>query len=433
MNKSYEVIVGGAGIAGMSMALALKKKGIDVAIIAPKYQAKANLGQQYHPRIYAISLASQQLFESLGIWSMLPSERLTAVQAMQVFGDLDGAIHLNAYSSAQNQLAWIVESGEIEAALQNALRFLSVPWIDASIQDMKRTEVATSQASGNLHTRSTTGSTAARTGLSLKSGSGNDAFAQKPMRVIASNGEHYQAELLIGADGAGSVLRQASGIKHQARSYEASGLVAQLNVELPHQNSAYQWFTDEGILAFLPLPDTDDGHQVSMVWSAPDAIAQTMKQLPADELARELPLRLAQLSRGHLGEVSLRSPMFSFPLTIEQTDWVAPGVALVGDAAHRLHPLAGQGLNLGLGDVASLSQILAEKESFRSYGDLRVLQRYQRARIPAMLEMKMATDGLFRLFHQRLPGLAIVRNLGMRLSDKLPPLKRFLIQKATGL
>lgn len=396
MKNAYDVIVCGAGIAGMAMALALGKKGIKVALLAPKYQAKANLGQQYHPRIYAISLASQQLLENLGVWAMLPSERLTAVQSMQVFGDLDGAINLDAYSAAHTQLAWIVESGEIEAALQNALRFVGVPWIDASVESMQ----------GPI---------------------------AKVMSVSTTTGDTYSADLLIGADGANSVLRQSSGIQHRARSYEAAGQVAQLNVELPHQNTAYQWFTEEGILAFLPLPDTDDGHQVSMVWSAPNAIVQENKNLSPEELQRILPLRLAQLSRGQLGEVSLRSPLLSFPLTLEQSDWVSEGVALIGDAAHRVHPLAGQGLNLGLGDVATLSQLLAEKESFRAYGDLRLLQRYQRARIPAMVEMKMATDGLFRLFNQRSPALAMVRNLGMQLSDKIPPLKRFLIQKATGL
>ncbi len=424
MKNAYDVIVCGAGIAGMAMALALGKKGIKTALVSPKYQAKANLGQQYHPRIYAISLASQQLLDSLGIWSMLPSERLTAVQSMHVFGDLDGAINLDAYSAAHTQLAWIVESGEIEFALQNALRFVGVPWIDASVESMQR---------HTKHAISVSAKSAPATSTRSRSHAVAAEDSSKLMSIKTSTGETYSADLLIGADGANSVLRQSSGIKHQARSYEASGQVAQLNIELPHNNTAYQWFSEEGILAFLPLPDTDDGHQVSMVWSAPDAIVQENKRLSPEELQRILPLRLAQLSRGQLGAISLRSPLFSFPLTLEQSDWVSEGVALIGDAAHRVHPLAGQGLNLGLGDVAYLSQLLADKASYRSYGDLRLLQRYQRARIPAMTEMKIATDGLFRLFHLRSPGLAIVRNLGMQLSDKIPPLKRFLIQKATGL
>lgn len=395
MSKRYDVIVCGAGVSGMAMAMALAKKRIATAMIAPKYQAKANLGQQYHPRIYAISLASQKLLLDLDIWQMLPEKRLTAVKSMRVFGDLEGEINLDSYSAMQTPLAWIVESGEIEAALQNALRFLGVDWIDGTVQGFQR--------------------------------------SAENMTVTLNNGDRYQADLLIGADGANSVLRQAAGIKHQVRPYDASGLVAQLTVEKPHENVAYQWFTDEGILAFLPLPDTDEGHQVSMVWSAPDAIAQELSALAPEELARILPLRLASLSRVSLGEVQLRSPMFSFPLTMEQTDWVAEGIALIGDAAHRLHPLAGQGLNLGLGDVASLSELLAQKESFRRYGDLRVLQRYQRARIPAMLEMKMATDGLFRLFNRATPTLALVRNLGMRVCNKVPSLKRLLMHRASGL
>ncbi|NLY65806.1 MAG: ubiquinone biosynthesis protein UbiH, partial [Alcaligenaceae bacterium] len=251
--------------------------------------------------------------------------------------------------------------------------------------------------------------------------------------VITEKGQHIQAELFIGADGARSPLRKAAGLSHEARPYGDIGLVLHLTTEKPHMNTAIQWFRPNGILAFLPMPDTNDGHQVSMVWSLRDAEAKVLQAMSEEELALVLPQKLQEITRGRLGKVTVRSPLYGFPLTLEKAQMFKRGVALAGDAAHRVHPLAGQGLNLGLVDAWVLCKTLAEKETFRPYGDLRVLERYQNERAEAVLAMRLATDTLHKLFAVSSGPLAVLRNTGMDVVQRMPWVKRRLIQAASGL
>ncbi len=391
-----QVIVCGAGIVGMAMSLALSQKGIKTRLLAPKYVAQASLGEVYHPRIYAISLASQRLLNELGVWSLLPENRLTAVEQMQIQGDQAGQLNLSGELGELHELAWIVESGEIEAALQKALMIYRVEWLDDKVIDLSLNPSA------------------------------------HPV-VHTEKGHSYTADLVIAADGSNSVIRQKAGIWHQAKSYESKGLVAQFTTEKSHHHTAYQWFTEEGVLAFLPLPDTQDGHQISMVWSASNDVAKELESLNPEELALVLQKRIGHLSQDMLGELTLRSPMYGFPLTLEKSGMVAQGVALVGDAAHRVHPLAGQGLNLGLGDVQTLCRILSEKPHYRELGDSRLLQTYQRERSVPIAHMRWVTDGLHGLFSSQLEPIKAVRNIGMDIVAKLPFVKEFLIKKASGL
>lgn len=406
MNKA-EVIVCGAGIVGMTMALSLVKKGLRPVLIAPRYEAKAQLGEHYHPRIYALSLASQQYLNDLKIWPLLPQQRIVPVEKMCIQGDRAGHIDLLARQGELENLAWIVESGEIEAALQKALAFYDVTWVDDKVVDFSR--VKSSSLTGNP----------------------KDSSVVCFLRTEKDS--QWTTDLVIAADGVSSVVRQKSGIWHQAKSYETKGLVAQLTVEKAHANTAFQWFTDEGILAFLPLPDTVEGHQVSMVWSAPNVIADEILSLSPDALTEILPKRIGHLSQDVLGQVRLRSPMYGFPLSLEKSGMATAGVALIGDAAHRVHPLAGQGLNLGLTDVVCLSQILSSRESFRGIGDWRVLMRYQQARSVPIAQMRWVTDGLYQLFLSDAEPIRAVRNLGMDMVAKLPFVQKFLIKKASGL
>lgn len=388
--KNETIIICGGGIAGMACALGLKKAGFSVHIVAPAYKELALSAQQYHPRVYALSLASQAFLDRLGVWALMRPERITAVQGMELYGDGDGFVQLDAWQQAQSTLTWIVESGEIERALHQALQVYNVPW---------KADLFSSFTVNGIKTQ---------------------------------NNDEIAANLIIGADGARSQVRAKAHIEHHATPYNHNGVVAHLDTELPHQNIAYQWFTSDAVLALLPLPDTDQGPQVSMVWSVQQSQADAFMALDAPAQAEHLHALLGALTQHRLGQLRLRSQPFSFPLTLERSAMIAPRVALVGDAAHRVHPLAGQGLNLGLGDIEELIQVLTDKPSYQSVGELRVLARYKRARAEPIMAMRCVTHGLHQLF--ALPGApaAFVRNMGMNLVNKMPFIKRQLIDGAAG-
>lgn len=387
---THQIVVCGAGIVGLSTALALARRGQRVAVLAPRTSVPAADPNRYHPRVYAISPASQRFLAELGVWDAMPASRLMPVEAMEIHGDADGQVNLNAWQAALPQLAWIVESGEIERVLIQAVRMFGIPWLE---------DRCTGYQDGAVDTES---------------------------------GTRIRAELFVGADGAASPLRTAAGMKHDAVSYDDTGLVVHLDAERAHQGTAIQWFRDDGVLALLPLPDTADGPQVSMVWSMRNEPAQALLALPAEAQAVKLESLLAEASEGRLGRLKVRSNLHGFPLTLERAQMVAPGIALAGDAAHRLHPLAGQGLNLGLGDVEALARTVAGREPYRTAGDLRVLHRYQRARAEPVLAMRLATDGLHKLFASRATPLVWLRNAGMHWVEKTPLVKRRLIAGASA-
>ncbi|OZI41935.1 UbiH/UbiF family hydroxylase [Bordetella genomosp. 4] len=383
------IVICGAGIVGLASALALARRGQRVTLLAPPATVPAASPDVYHPRVYAISPASQRFLAELGVWDAMPASRITPVEAMEIHGDADGRVELNAWQAAQPQLAWIVESGEIERVLLQAVRMFGIPWLTERCVDYRHGAVQTSA------------------------------------------GDWIKAELFVGADGASSPLRTAAGMPHTSVPYNDTGLVVHLNAERPHLGTAFQWFRDDGVLALLPLPDTADGPQVSMVWSMHDAQAETLLALGPDAQAAQLEQMLLHATHGRLGRLQVRSKLHGFPLTLDQGRMTAPGIALAGDAAHRVHPLAGQGLNLGLGDVEALARVVAEREPYRQAGDERVLRRYQRARAESVLAMRVATDGLHRLFGARNAPLAWLRNAGMRWVDAAPLVKRYLIDGAS--
>ncbi|OAE58933.1 ubiquinone biosynthesis protein UbiH [Achromobacter insolitus] len=387
---SHQIVVCGAGIVGLSTALALARRGQRVAVLAPRANVPPADADRYHPRVYAISPASQRFLAELGVWDAMPASRLTPVTGMEIHGDADGQVNLSAWQAALPQLAWIVESGEIERVLIQAVRMFGIPWLE---------DRCTGYRDGAIDTES---------------------------------GARIEAELFVGADGAASPLREAAGLKHESVSYHDTGLVVHLDAERPHQGTAFQWFRDDGVLALLPLPDTSAGPQVSMVWSMRAEPAQALLALPPEEQAARLETLLADAAEGRLGALKVRSKLHGFPLTLERAQMVAPGIALAGDAAHRVHPLAGQGLNLGLGDVEALARIVAGREAYRAAGDLRVLHRYQRARAEPVLAMRLATDGLHKLFASRATPLVWLRNAGMHWVERTPLIKRRLITGASA-
>lgn len=388
--SKQEILVCGSGIAGLAMALGLARNGFNVSLLGPAPAGPVAGGDDYHPRVYAISLASRRFLESLGVWRLMDARRVTAVEAMEVLGDAGGAVNLHAWQATHDTLAWIIESGEMERVLGQAVQVYGLRW---------------------WHER----------------------FSHMEGRVACTDsGRRLPFDLLVGADGARSPVRRGAGIFHESRPYGDTGVVVHLDAELPHQNTAIQWFTGDSILALLPLPDTAGGHQVSMVWSMPERAAADFMAMAPQARAEFLENRLSATTGGRLGRLRPRSTPFAFPLFLDRSGMVAPGVALVSDAAHRVHPLAGQGLNLGLGDVQELLRVLAAKESYREVGDERVLNRYRRARAQPLLAMSMATDGLHRLFAARAAPVVALRNLGMQAVDRLPVVKRFLIGGAAG-
>lgn len=385
-----KIVVCGTGIVGFAAAISLARSGFQVTLLGPRHAVPAYEPDTYCPRVYAVSAASQAFLADLGVWGMLSTQRVTPVHAMDIFGDASGRVRLHAWQAATENLAWILESSELERVLQQALPMMGVSWITESFDQLK-----------NGH-------------------------------VLTDTGRSLAADLVVGADGAASAVRKAAGISHRSSAYGYTGVVTHLNAARPHQNVAYQWFTGESILALLPMPDTAQGAQVSMVWSMAAEQAQALMAKPHEQRDTWLATQLNAITQGQLGALSVRSSVHGFPLFLESSGMALQGVALVGDAAHRVHPLAGQGLNLGLGDVQALQQCLAAKEPFRNAGDERVMGRYRRARVEPVQAMGLATDGLHKLFAVQAPPVVWARNLGMQWVDRLPFAKRFLIRAAAG-
>ncbi|MCX7223541.1 MAG: FAD-dependent monooxygenase [Burkholderiales bacterium] len=386
---SASIVVCGSGIVGLATAVAFARKGEAVTLVGPRPTVQSLSQDEFFARVYALSPASQRFLASIGVWDLMDARRLTSVQAMEIHGDGDGLLNLNAWQSAQSELAWIVESSEIERVLVQAAQVVGLRWL---------TEKFASYTSGALTT---------------------------------DRGTTLEAELFIAADGAQSPLRAAAGLTVESRPYGATALVAHVNCSVPHQGTALQWFGSDGVLAFLPMPDTALGPQVSMVWSLKEAIANEVLGMPAAQQASALQTRLAAATAGRLGALTLRSAVHGFPLTLNQSPMIGDCLALAGDAAHRLHPLAGQGLNLGLGDVQALVDTVAARESFRSPGDPMVLRRYRRLRAEPVMAMRLVTDGLARLFDVQHAPVVWLRNMGMNLAEKLPFIKRQLIAGAS--
>ncbi|MBC7204206.1 MAG: FAD-dependent monooxygenase [Pusillimonas sp.] len=387
--KKTDIAVCGTGIVGLATALGLVRAGFETILVGPQRAIAPPQPDLYGARVYAISPASMRFLESLGVWPLLDAARVTPVEAMQIFGDASGHLELSAWQDAQAVMAWIVEADEIERVLVQAVRVFGVEWLNDRLVAL-----------------------------------------EAPGKIRTESGAVIEVDLTVGAEGARSAVRKAAQIKSSSRAYNEMGVVTHLSVERSHQNTALQWFTADGVIAFLPMPDTSGGGQVSLVWSMPEKRAQSLLAMSENAARDWLNAHLTGL--GHeLGQVRVAAPIRGFPLFIESSDVISSGVALVGDAAHRVHPLAGQGLNLGLGDVAALLNVLREKPSYQRVGDLRLLARYRRARAEPVFMMRCVTDGLHRLFSARMPPIVLARNIGLSMVNNAPMLKRQLIKGAS--
>jgi ubiquinone biosynthesis UbiH/UbiF/VisC/COQ6 family hydroxylase len=322
----------------------------------------------------------------------MPPGRVTPVHGMRVHGD-DGRslIEFDAADAGVEALAWIAEGNLLQDGIWDGL------------EGQRGLELFAPAECARLET------------------GGESALLE------LADGRALRARLVVGADGARSAVRAQSGIGAAERSYGQSAVVANFACARPHRNVAVQWFRGAGsggaVLALLPLP----GAHVSMVWSAPDAEAQRLLGLAPQALARAV----ESASQGALGELELLAPARAFPLRrLSARRLVAPRVALVGDAGHVVHPLAGQGANLGLQDARVLARVLQAREAFRDPGELRLLRRFERARAEAILAMRATVHGLFLLFEVE-GGLASrVRNAGLNLADRMPVIKNVLMRHA---
>lgn len=401
MDLQSDICIIGNGAIGKTAALGFAHAGLSVTLIDAKAPGASNTGttaagteRAWDLRVYALNPLAQELLASIKVWDALDASRVTAVDAMTIKGDgarHAGSLAFDAYGARLGALAWIVEDDNLNQALDTALKFAS------NVQRVSATAVSM------LADESTA-------------------------MVNLADGRRVRASLLVGADGAQSWVRSQAGIDLDYRPYGQQAVVANFSTTLPHRGVAYQWFTQaEGIVALLPLA----GDRVSLVWSAPDALAETLMAESAEALAARLTLLCAEA----LGELQPLAPssMKSIPLAMTRPHAItAPRLALIGDAAHVIHPLAGQGMNLGFGDVAALINAIVERDAHRDCGDVRVLARYSRTRKEPILLMTMATDGLQRLFATDFEPLRLVRNAGMSLVDMLPGVKRRLIAHAMG-
>jgi 2-polyprenylphenol 6-hydroxylase len=388
MKTSCDVVIVGAGLVGLSLAPALARSGLVVALVDRGPLAEAEFDPEtFDARVYAISPGSASFLRSIGAWQAQHCERVTAIESMHVEGDDGGAIDFSAYDLGERALAWIVEERELRAALLRTVRRAGVEIV----------------ANATLRAISWSASSAT---LDLADG-----------RVL-------DAKLIVGADGARSWVREAAGIVAEPKAYGQTAVVANFACERAHHGRAFQWFRDDGgVLAWLPLP----GRRMSMVWSAPDALAQTLTNEAVDALAA----RVAAAGRQTLGALECITPPVGFPLRfLRLPTSVALRLALVGDAAHGVHPLAGQGVNLGFGDAQTLAAVLAERGPVADAGAPILLERYARRRAEPVLAMQAVTDGLARLFGPPTPWLKALRNAGISAVDRLPVLKRALAQPA---
>lgn len=392
-----DICIVGNGAIGKAAALGLAQAGLRVVVLGrDRVLPAADAG--WDVRVFALNHVAQDLLAALKVWDGMDLQRVSVVHGMEVYGCQPGGaaqdagkLVFDAYGARSDELAWIVEDRNLNRALDTAMRFTQ-----------------------NLHLVQ---------GAAKKLTAGEEAA-----ELMLDDGRVIRAQLIVGADGAQSWVRGQCDIGLDYRSYGQKGVVTNFECEKPHHGVAHQWFIEEqGIIALLPLP----GNRVSLVWSAPDALADTLMREPLPTLVERLEAYCLP-ALGHLTPV-LPENIKAFPLTLMRPhQMVAERVALIGDAAHVVHPLAGHGMNLGFGDVACLLQILKERESCRDCGEARLLERYRRARKEQVLLMQAATDGLSRLFGSDLTPVRLVRNLGLNLLNRLPVLKGQLIAHAMG-
>ncbi len=393
METDFDIVIAGGGLNGPALGLALADAGLSVAVVDGR-PADARAGDAFDGRAYALALASQRLLAALGLWDGLAADaqairKVQATQGQAGSGPGPFGLHFDGAEIEEGRLGYMLEDRFLYRALLAAMRD-RVAHLSGIMVD---------------------GQEADDTGI----------------RVALSDGRNLRARLLIGADGRQSGVAARAGIRRTGHDYGQIALVAAVDHELPHEGTAYQYFMPTGPLAILPLP----GNRSSIVWSETRANAHAISELPDDEFLSVLRPRFGEAH----GAISLAGPRFSYPLNLTLAErYVAPRIALIGDAAHGVHPIAGQGLNLGLRDVAALAEVIvAARRRGEDIGTDLVLARYQDWRRPDATALAFGMDGVNTLFSNANPVLRAARELGMGLVDAIPPLRRGFMRQAAGL
>ncbi len=384
--QQFDLIIVGGGLAGASLAVALRDSSLRIALVEA---APPRRPDGWDARIYAVSPANVAFLDSIGAWRHLDAERIAPIAAMKVFGDAGGALDFSAFETGVPDLGCIVESSLMACELWESLKRQS-----------------------NLR-------------LFVGHKPAELEFRDEVAVLRLSDGEVLSAALLVGADGRDSWVRQAAGLSAHDRHYGEKGVVGNFSVARPHRNVAWQWFRDDGVLAYLPLP----GQRISIVWSAPDALADELCGLSPEALCE----RVESAGSGALGRLELLTPAQAFPLRLMRVpEIVARRLALVGDAGHGIHPLSGHGINLGFQDAQTLAVRLLGAKAWEDIGELRFLQGYQRARREEIALLQTTTDALRRLFAAQSSLLRPLRNLGLNFTNRLPVAKSVLVRYALG-
>jgi 2-polyprenyl-6-methoxyphenol hydroxylase-like FAD-dependent oxidoreductase len=366
--QDFDVLVRGTGAVGQALALSLGRIGLSVALRgAPARQTNDDV------RAYALNAQSVALLRELKVWDALPASSITPVHQMHVHGDAPASmLEFTSWQSQVDALAWIVDTAALERELDAALR-----------------------------------------------------FAPHVTRVDTD----ARAQLTALCEGKASSSREALGVAHERIDYGQRAIAARLEVVAgDHQNTAHQWFGAPDVLALLPLDAPRPRAGFALVWSCESGRANELLALDGPAFEAELDRTLA----GAAGALRLVSARASWPLMLARSSpWCGDGWVLLGDAAHVVHPLAGQGLNLGLADVVALTRVIAAREPWRELCDPRLLRRYARERAAPTWAMAHVTDGLLQLFSHPAPAVRELRNRGLTLVNHVPPLKRWLSARAT--
>ncbi len=391
-----DIIIIGGGLIGPALALALAKPGFCVTVL-DRVAAERRAEPDFDGRAYAVALGSMRLLQTLGAWDAV-EDKAQPIRNIQVAEGLPNGVpllHFDPTELDEGRVGWIVEDRWLRGALLDAMEATD------SITQLAPVEVAGVD-------RDSTGAT-----------------------VRLADGQSLTAPLVIACDGRRSAVAEAAGIRRLRWGYDQTGLVNAIEHELPHDGLAHQSFFPGGPFAVLPLSDDGSTHRSSLVWSERTAEAGRLQALDDDAFTAEISARIGS----RLGRIKLVGRRWAYPLDLTLAErYVAPRLALAGDAAHGIHPIAGQGLNIGLRDVAALAEVLVEAARIgEDIGALNVLERYQRWRRFDSTSLALGMDALNRLFSNHNPALKLVRDTGLAAVNRAGPLRRAFMREAAGV